>query len=112
MGVTSDQYLALPLASQTVSLTADNQVVTLTTERLVLISSDNTTATNRTFTITASSIIGHTVNLVFTSAASTTAELQDTGIQKLSAAWTPVQYGTLMLISDGTNWIEVARSAN
>lgn len=112
MGVTGDSYFGLPLKSQTVSLTADNQVITLTDERLILLSSDNTTATNRTFTLVASSIVGNLVTIIFTSAGATTAEFADTSIQKLSAAWTPQQYDTLTLISDGTNWIEVARSDN
>ncbi len=112
MGVTADAYFALPLKSKTVTLTADNTAVTMADERLLLLGSDDTTATNRTFTLTASSIVGHQLLIIFTTGSSTTAELADTGIQKLSAAWTPVQYGALSLVSDGTNWIETGRSAN
>lgn len=112
MGVSSMTAIPLAQTSLTVSLTADNTAVDPNGYTLLLISSDNTTATNRTFTLAANANVGAMLYCVFTSGASTTAELADTGIQKLSAAWTPVQYGTLTLISDGTNWIELARSAN
>lgn len=91
-------------------LVADNTAVPTAGLSLIQLSSDNTTATNRTFTLAASSLVGHMLYLEFTSGSSTTCELQNTGAQKLTANWTPVQYGTLLLMSDGTNWIEVSRS--
>lgn len=112
MSVSADSIYPLPLVSSTVTLIADNTAVTTTNIRLLLLASDNTTAANRTFTLVASAVVGHLLSIVFTSGASTAAQLADTGIQKLSADWEPVQYGTLNLISDGTNWIELARSAN
>lgn len=112
MGVTADSYLALPLKSKTQTLIADNTAITLTDEQLLLLASDDTTAANRTFTLVASSIVGHQLTIIFTSGTSTTAQLADTGIQKLSAAWEPLQYDTLSLISDGTNWIELGRADN
>jgi len=112
MGVTADSYLPLPLKSKTVILIADNTAVSVAEERLLLLASDDTTAANRTFTLTASSIVGHELTIIFTSGTSTTAQLADTGIQKLSAAWEPLQFDTLSLISDGTNWIELGRADN
>lgn len=102
---------ALQGKALTVSLTADDQAVNPAGYGVLLITSDNGTATNRTFTLTASSLVGHRITLIFTHATNQ-AELADTGIQKLSATWSPGQYDTLDLISDGTNWNEVARSNN
>lgn len=50
--------------------------------------------------------------LVLINTANTTINIQDTGIQKLSAAAALGQYDSLLLWSDGTNWIEIARSNN
>lgn len=50
--------------------------------------------------------------LYLTNTANTTINIQDTGIQKLSAAMALTQYDSLVLWSDGTNWIEVSRSTN
>lgn len=38
--------------------------------------------------------------------------LVDTGAVMLSADWTAGQYDTIWLLSDGTNWLELARSNN
>lgn len=62
-----------------------------------------------TATITAGDA-GRLLVLVNTSA--TTINIQDTGIQKLSAAAALGQYDALVLWSDGTNWIEISRSDN
>lgn len=101
---------------RTVNLTADNQAVTVVTPNELYswlqVSSDDTTAANRTFTLAASALVGHTLLLSFVSGGATTAQLADTGAVKLSAAWEPVQYQTLTLVSDGTNWLETSRSAN
>lgn len=112
MGICADVEFGLPLSSKTVTLTADNTAVTTDSVRLLLLGSDDTTAANRTFTLAASSIVGHMLNIIFTTGTSTTCQLADTGIQKITAAWEPIQYDTLTLISDGTNWIEVSRSDN
>lgn len=94
----------------TVQLTADNQVIVLFPGQGVLyLVSDNTTAANRTFTISAGSVEGQMLRIILTSAASTTCELLNTGNVKLSAAWTPLLNDNLALYFDGTNWIEVAR---
>lgn len=62
-----------------------------------------------TATITAGDA-GRLLVLVNTSA--TTINIQDTGIQKLSAAAALGQYDALVLWSDGTNWVEISRSDN
>lgn len=50
--------------------------------------------------------------LVLVNTAAQTINIQDTGIQKLSAAIALGQYDSLILWSDGTNWIEISRSDN
>jgi hypothetical protein len=105
---TSDTRLAG--LSKTVALIADNQAVTATGVGVILLTSDDATAANRTFTLTASALVGHTVTLIWND--TDQGEIADTGIQKLSAAWAPATTDTLTLISDGTNWIEVTRADN
>ena len=104
----------LGLNVTTALLTADNQAVSVVTPTLnyswLQLSSDNTTATARTFTLATSTLVGHTVFIEFVSGSSTTCQLVNTGTMKLSADWTPTQYQTLTLVSDGTNWIEQARA--
>ncbi len=103
-----------PLGNTTleVNLTADNQNIDVSLYGLVKITSDNTTATNRTFTITNGVVPGQTMYLTLVSGASTTADLQDTGNVALSAAWQPTQDDSLLLIWQGSKWIEVARADN
>ncbi len=107
----------LELASKTtVSLTADNQVVTTTNVSYISLSSDNGTAGNRTFVLTQSTRAGHVLVLEWTG--TNAGELVDdsaqngAGTHRLTATWTPTQYDTLTLMSDGTDWKEIARSTN
>jgi len=103
---TSDTGLAGK--SKAVALTADNQAVTATGVGVILLTSDDATATARTFTLTASTLVGHTVTLVWDD--TDAGELADSGTQKLNGIWTPLaRYAILVLVSDGTNWIETSR---
>jgi uncharacterized protein YjdB len=38
--------------------------------------------------------------------------IEDTGVQMLTAVFVMGQYDVLMLLADGTNWIEVSRANN
>jgi len=69
-----------------------------------------TAAGEVTPTITAGVTAGNLLILVNSSAQ--TVNLVDTGTTKLSAAWAGGQYDTLLLMSDGTNWIEISRTNN
>lgn len=110
---TLEQGQGLPALTKTVMLTADNTAVTPELATMILIGSDNTTASTRTFTLAASTVgVGHRVTLYFNTGSSTTAELADSGTMKLLTAWTPVQYDTLEVLWDGTNWNEVARGTS
>jgi hypothetical protein len=50
--------------------------------------------------------------LVLINVGAETINIADTGTQKLSAAWAGGADDVLVLWSDGTNWIEISRSAN
>lgn len=103
--------IALSQSSSAVSLTADDQAVTPGTSTRIQLSSDNGTATNRTFTLSAT---GATTGAIYVLIGPETnqCELADTGIQKLSATWSPQTSDTLTLLFDGTNFIEICRADN
>ncbi len=92
-----------------VTLSSDNQAVATEGLETVLLTSDNATATARTFTVTASPRVGQKVTLVFISATNR-AELAVAATMKILGDWRPAQYDTLTLVSDGTRWIEQSRS--
>jgi hypothetical protein len=97
--------------TRSVTIAGDDVVVPTDGVGLILLASDSTTATDRTFTLQVSSEVGQQLTLVFTAGSSYTCQLADTGTMKLQGgAWTPLQYDTLQLISDGTNWVELGRS--
>lgn len=95
-----------------VTLTADNTVINVMGPpvSVVYLQSDNTTPTLRTFTIVDSTIIGHVLNIVFESGASTSAQLVDGGNCALNGDWEPVQYQSITLQWDGSAWVELNRS--
>jgi hypothetical protein len=92
-----------------VLLSADNQIIDLDDVSAVYLQSDNTTATNRTFTLKSGQIFGHLVTFFFVSGSSYTCDLQSSGNVKLSGAWQPLQYDSLQLQWDGTYWTEIGR---
>lgn len=107
-----EQGMPLGMTYNQVLLTADNQNVDPTYPvpvSMLQIGSDNTTATNRTFTLTPNPQVGAQLLLYFYTGSSTTAQLADSGTMKLVTTWTPVQYDVLSLVSDGTNWNELCR---
>lgn len=117
---TADRTITLPDASGTVrvaqastavSLTADDQAVTPGSANVIQLSSDNATATNRTFTLSATGAITGAI-YIFVGPATNQCEIAATGIQKLSATWSPTTSDTLTLLFDGTNFLELARSNN
>jgi hypothetical protein len=117
---TADRTVTIPNATGTVilaqastatALTADNQAVTPGSNNRIQLSSDDATASNRTFTLSATGAITGQIYILI-APASNACELADTGIQVLSAAWSPNASDTLTLLFDGTNFIELARSAN
>lgn len=101
---------ALVTSTSSVSLTADDQAVTTTNKSLILLTSDDATSTNRTFTLGAGAS-GQHLTLIWNDAVNA-GELADSGIAKIAGTWTPGVTDTLSLVFDGTNWDEVSRSNN
>jgi hypothetical protein len=98
-------------ASTAVALAADNQAVTPGAASRIQLSSNDATPANRTFTLSATGAITGQIYVII-APASNGCEIADTGIQVLSAAWSPDANDTLTLLFNGTNFIELARSAN
>ncbi len=108
--------MALGQDPTNVMLTADNQYVQVAYGRVgfLRLSSNDTTAASRTFTLSNGAVDGQVMCVHFVSAASTTAQLADSGNVKLSAAWEPTVDDTLTLMWDKLSavWREVARVDN
>ncbi len=106
----------LGATDMTVLLSADNQFVNpnLTVgappAALIHLQSNNTTATNRTFTLNDGQFMGQQLTLIFESGSSNTCDLANTGNVKLTAAWQPLQYQSLNLEWNGSFWIELGRA--
>lgn len=94
-----------------VMLIADDTQVDVSGVAYLELSSDSTTAANRTFSLVQSQKVGHELMIVFVSGSSTACQLADSGTVKLSAAWEPTQYDSLSLMWNGSFWIELGRSA-
>lgn len=101
----------------TTTITADNQSVSTADRSHIDLASDSVVATDRTFVLTQSTVAGQILILRW-SDATNLGELIDDSAQtgggnvRLSTTWLPTQYDTLMLMSTGTDWIEVSRSTN
>lgn len=114
---TSGQAIILdPDISANVSLTADNQAVTVGVNKFINLASDDATAANRTFVLSRGSYVGHTLILYMNG--SNQCQLADGsavtggGTVRLSANWDATEDDTLSLFWDGDEWIETARSSN
>lgn len=106
-----DRGQPLGMTVQQISLVADNTRIDPSNTSLVQLTSDNTTAANRTIVINQSTLVGHELHLVLVSSGATACELANSGTCKLAAAWTPAsQYQAITLVSDGTYWVEKCRS--
>jgi hypothetical protein len=109
--------------SSSIVVSADNQVIEVD-DSVVLLDSDSTTATDRTIVLqncAGSSATGPGQRLIIISqgGASDAFELVDDsannggGNVRLSSTWTSTGADqTLNLVCDGTDWIELSRSAN
>ncbi len=98
-------------ASASVAVVGDAQAVATAALSTIFLDSDSATATSRSITLTADSVVGHVLTLVFVADGGEKIELLAASTTKLTEAWYPNQYDTMTLVSDGTNWIEVARTA-
>jgi hypothetical protein len=116
-GTSLDVNGGLTTEPATVNLTADNQVVTVGNRSYIRLASDNATATNRTFCLTA----GTSGQYLILEMSSNKGELlnNSTGCGGASVAsliagatWTADGNDTIELIYNGTNWLQIARAAN
>jgi hypothetical protein len=96
----------------TVPLTADNQAVTVGGRSYLRVSSNNATATNRTFTISNGIVLGQTLIIECVGTTTNRCELQDSGNCALAGTWTADINDTISLIWNGTSWCETSRSIN
>jgi len=103
--------VTLAQASTSTALTADNQVVTPGQNTRIQLTSDNATATSRTFTLSATGATTGQIYVII-GPATNQCEIAVTGIQMLSATWSPTTSDTLTVMFDGTNFYEIARSNN
>lgn len=107
-----DGSLSLKSSGSATSLTADNQAVTVGDRSHIFLSSNDATATNRTFTLSNGSTDGQLLILAWKG--TNAGEIVAATNAKLSATWTPTQYDTLTLMwsTDAAAWLEISRSAN
>ncbi len=84
----------------------DGGIITATTAYQPLTSAGNVTVTIATSTATAGDL------LLLTNGSNTTILIQDASTAMLSADMSLTQYDTLLLLFEGTNWRELARSTN
>ena len=97
-----------------ISLTGDDTTITTasTSATQKWLNSDNNTPANRTIHFSSSGVRGQVMDLIVTANAAQVlnADTVGAGAIKLSADWNGTTYSSLSLRSDGTNWIETARS--
>lgn len=93
----------------TVSLTADNQAVTVGNSSFIVLSSNNATSTNRTFTLSNGLQNGQVLTILLTT---NNAELADSGNCALASTFAMNSNDTISLIWNGSTWYETSRSVN
>lgn len=104
----------LTLRSNTVNVTADNQLITIGNRSFLILNSNNPPV-YRTIVLSNGLQVGQLLLLLVTGAAGSGVELVDnvnSSNANLTAAWLPENGDTLQLIWDGADWIELSRSNN
>jgi len=112
---------AIP-SSTTVTITADNTLVTVGNRSYIRMTSNAADSTTRTFCLTTGVNLGQILVLEATDNGTNEIELNDgaescsdTVLTQLSALWPPAtnqNNDTLVLIWNGTAWLEIDRTAN
>jgi len=103
--------------TSTVALTADNQEITVDNYTYISITSNDATASNRTFRLLKGKYRGQRLVLYWSGTNAgeyvDNSTASDSTVARLSATWTPTEFDSLQLVWDGSvSWFEVARSAN
>lgn len=103
--------------SAVVNLSADNQLVDVGNLSYIRISSNSATAGSRTFTISAGRQAGHLLFIEYINTATNVADIADdnaaagTGL-RLTGNFAMNANDTVMLLWNGTNWLEMGRNSN
>jgi hypothetical protein len=100
---------ALGLTSRNEELVSDNINITVGNSSYIKILSDETPASSRTFTLSNGLQIGQ---ILILESAQDDCELLNIGNVKLSSDWQAGTYDTLMLLWNGSYWLELSRSNN
>lgn len=100
---------AISTNSNTVNLTSDNQLITIGDTSAIKIVSNNTTAANRTFTISNGLADGHVITIYVVIGA---AQLNDSGNVNIAGVFNFGVDDSIQLMWIGTKWIQIARSNN
>ena len=105
-------YVVSSESGSIVTINADNFVLSMTAG-IMLIDSNDPTASNRTFTIDISTMaVGMPYSLRFAEVGSDQAELLNTGVYFLAGDYRPDRHDMITVYTDGTNVYEMSRSAN
>lgn len=97
------------ITSITVNLTADNQLITVGDASHIKLNSNNTTAANRTFTISNGLADGQIVTIYTIAGA---AQLADTGNINIAGTFNIGLEDVIQLIWTGSKWLQISRSNN
>ncbi|MEC3874786.1 hypothetical protein [Chryseobacterium salviniae] len=97
------------ITSITVNLTADNQLITVGDASHIKLNSNNTTAANRTFTISNGLADGQIVTIYTIAGA---AQLADTGNVNIAGTFNIGLEDVIQLIWTGSKWLQISRSNN
>lgn len=110
-----DFLAVLKLVRTQVSLIADDQPIDVALLSHIALSSDNATSTNRNFVLNQG-LSGQILILEWegTNAGriDDNSANSDNGNVRLSADWVPTEFDTIVLLSNGVDWIEICRSTN
>ncbi len=101
------------LSSTTISLTADNTIIDARMWAHINLESNNTTSTNRTFTLLNGVVDGQMLVMAFTAGSSFSAELISTGNVSMASSWKPLLGDTITLRWNARNskWYQMGRGS-
>jgi hypothetical protein len=96
-----------------VTISSDNQNITVGNNSCIFLNSDNGTSTNRTFSLSDGLVMGQILVLVNIDRDNNDdMELLDNVNTKLNGTWQPNKDDTIILMWNGFDWIELSESQN
>lgn len=103
--------MPLGMIGNTVALSANNQFIDVENVALLILTSDSTTSSDRSFSISPVNLNGQTLTIMFSGGNSTTC-LLSTSAQpyiRLTSNWTPQENDIIQLVYINNLWIELGR---